>query len=64
LDYNKINYKNRTIKPVRKLARRRRRGRKEEKKREGGMEASIPHFMRKMNYALSLLLIEEREERD
>jgi hypothetical protein len=43
----------------------RRRGRKEERERESKgrkrRETSIPHFMRKKNYDLSPLLIDERE---
>ena len=47
LDYNKINYKNRTIKPIWKGQQRR--------------EVSISHFFEKKNCALSPLLTEERD---
>jgi hypothetical protein len=73
LDCNKINYKNRTC--IAEEERKKRRGRKgrqgrEERGRERESkgrqrkDASILHFLRKMNYALSLLLTEEREEGD
>jgi hypothetical protein len=50
-----------------KKRKKRKGGRKGERERESKgqqkRDASISHFMRKMNYALSSLLTEEREEK-